>query len=699
MFANTPGECIILGRQITSIFGWCEPRIRLLAESKNGDQMNGRVELSFETRAGSILALPRLAHLLILLFVATCSADCLSAKQPAEPPEPYREWTSAVGSKVVAKLVDQDAKTVTLLFKDAKSPRKLELAQLDPKEHQYLQQRLFEKRLWYDQQDLQQFQIIKDHLRSVNERPETVSRLLIEIHNEFPASPYAGLWAAVTLSAGTNEHQRATVLLEQTIKRIQKQQKIDSNRHRMTFCSASSNLAICLIKARKGDSAATRMIQAIDSVDRLPPVIRSNSELLNELTVDSGGWITFSPSTRARLMRSIALAKSPGSGTKLPDRWHYTLDFDSPAESPHSLKVDGIDAPFPGLQLLASGSGFAVAPGIILTTRPVIETTNYRGPKLVTVITEPSTSSRKSELVRDLLVTSTQSYATSAQVGSGEFFPTKTWTNYRYVRSQDGQMGAEIAALRVPNLALPAVEVARDDPEINTEIRIVGLSRGQSGLERGLQFEAGKVLRTKTIRGTTTVAGTRGRAVSLETSARVLGGNRGGPVIDRENRVVGIAYDTPVSGGDAKGSIFGSGEFSRWFFDNVQTASLVPTDPKTNPTDRLANVSDSVVAVYCWGLQPKSSSQLFSELTDNSRDSSGIYLEDHWCMACNGKGVVDCHVRGCSKGFVSGRRTVDGPRSPITGKPTKIQTVTRVRCNACNGKGGKKCPHCDGGKI
>tara|TARA_R110002049_G_scaffold2750_2_gene21703 strand:+ start:576077 stop:578032 length:1956 start_codon:yes stop_codon:yes gene_type:complete len=607
--------------------------------------------------------------------------------------EPFRQWTSTAGTTVSARLVKSEHESISLILKGEANPRSIPLDKLQPADRRYVAQRLF------DAQDRRQFELVKSHLRSVNERPQTVSRLLIQIHNEFPHSPYAGLWAAVTLSAGSNEYGQARVILENTIRRIKRQQELDESRHRMTLCSANNNLAICLIKSRKGDSAATRMTEAIESLDRLPPVIRSNAELLNELTQDGGSPITFSPSIRTRLMRSIALAETPGSGTKLPDGWHYTLDFDAPSESSGALKIDGIDAPIDGLQLLASGSGFVVAPGIVLTARPVIETTDYRGPKLVTVITDAASSMRKSELVRDLLVASTQSYAVHGSVGTSEAFSDTTWTNYNYVRPQNGQLGAEIAALRVPNLSLPPVQVARDDPSKDTQIRILGFARGQAGLDRGLQIESGKILRPRTIAGMFSVAGQTGRCVTLETSARVMGGNRGGPVVDDRNQVVGIAYDTPVSGSDSRGMIFGSGEFLRWFFDHVQTASPTSPNPESTAEERFNQVSNSTVAVFCWGPRQKSSSRLFSEFTDGSRDSGGIYLKDHWCLACDGKGFIGCPVRGCNKGVVAGRRTVDGPINPITGKRTKVQTVTRGRCSTCAGAGGKKCPHCDGGRI
>ncbi len=613
--------------------------------------------------------------------------------QQSENARISRQWKSAAGTVVDAELVGQTDEMVELLIKGQPAARKIPIAQLSEADQKYLAIR------WFNLQDQRQFELVKDHLRTVAERPQTVSRLLIEIHNEIKESPYAGLWAAVTLSCGSNEHSRAAVLLEDTLRRIEKQQDADPSRHRMTFCSANNNLAICLIKGRKGDSAATRMVRAIESVERMPPIVQSNAELLHELTTNTDSFITFSPSTRQRLMRTVALSNNAGSGTKLEAGWHYTLDFDVPSESDANIKIDGIDAPRPDLQLLATGTGFVVSPGIVLTARPVVETTNYHGPKLITVIVDPASSSRRSELVRDLLISSTRSVAVSSSVGSGFGSGNVVWTHYSYVRPQNGQMGAEIAALRVPNLKLAPVEVALDDPTKRTAIRILGFSRGQAALQRGLQTQAGEVLQSQAIRGSVSALGASGSGVTLQTSARVMGGNRGGPVLDAENRVVGIAYDTPVSGSDAKGFFFGSGEFRRWFYENVQTASLTDVQSSHTATQRLNTVEKSSVAVYCWGLRQKSTSQLFSEVADSSRDSGGLYLRDNWCVACDGRGFLDCPVRTCNKGVVAGRETVVKGVNPLTGRPIRAQQVTQERCSTCNGKGGRICPHCKGGKI
>ncbi|QDT11326.1 S1 family peptidase [Planctomycetes bacterium K23_9] len=605
-----------------------------------------------------------------------------------------REWQAKGGQKVQGQMIDQTADTVSLQIPGRNAPVVVKL------EHLVEADQAIVKGAWFDRRDAYQYSMVVENLRSLQERPKTVVGLLLKIHNAVPESPYAGLWASVALSQGSNEYSRAEVVLRDVIRRIEKQQAFDPSRHTMTFASASNNMSVCVLKDRRGDAAAARMVAAINARPQIPSVIRHNAQLLNELTTEAS-FINFSSSTRSRLLEALALGDSAGAGTKLPAGWHYSLDFDVPRDSAGAEKEEGIDAPRAELQLLAQGSGFVVAPGIVLTSRRVVETTNYRGPKLVTVLTNPTDRVWKGEIVDGITIQATRTVASSGRVTTGRFgnIPTgEVYTNYDYVRSPDGHSGAELAALRVPNLGIKPVAVTKESPSRNTPIKICGFGRSKNAVRQGLHFEEGVVLDSTLVARGVSLDGLIDSSRVSFTSARVLGGNRGGPIVNAQNQLVGIAFSTPTGGDKAKGLFFGASELRNWFYKNNQTASVLDPDTDATPEERHATLVNATIPVFCWGLRQPSNSSVFSKVADGSRSSGTVYVRDNWCIACKGRGFIDCPVKGCKDGTVTVRVPTKLAKLR-NGKTVMGRLPTPKKCDHCRGKGGQICPHCKDGRL
>jgi hypothetical protein len=307
----------------------------------------------------------------------------------------------------------------------------------------------------------------------------------------------------------------------------------------------------------------------------------------------------------------------------------------------------------------------------------------------VKALTHQDGSRYRSELVQNLLVQETRSVATSATAATFADGSSGVWTNYKYARPEGGELGAELAALRVPGITNVPLEIAERDPDNGTELSIFGYSRGNRMLTDGLQEERGRAIAAAGLRSSRTVS----------TSARVVGGNRGGPVIDSQGVVIGIAFDTPPGGFEEQGLFFGAGELRRWFYHHVQTSQLSDVQLEMPATGRLERVRASTVPVLCWGLERKSEQQIFSDFADNSRSGGGVYLRDGWCVACDGKGVRDCAVSGCNNGVIAGRGSKSLGIDPVSGKERIVPTVVKERCSACSGRGTRPCLHCKGGRI
>lgn len=92
-------------------------------------------------------------------------------------------------------------------------------------------------------------------------------------------------------------------------------------------------------------------------------------------------------------------------------------------------------------------------------------------------------------------------------------------------------------------------------------------------------------------------------------------------------------------------------------------------------SSRLGSYSRSVGWLYCG--------------TDGRKS-----FEDQACMLCDGRGKVDCPVRGCSNGKVRVPKTSVVGRNPITGAAITQTTQVPVSCRTCFGRGTQECTEC-----
>lgn len=273
-----------------------------------------------------------------------------------------------------------------------------------------------------------------------------------------------------------------------------------------------------------------------------------------------------------------------------------------------------------------------------------------------------------------------------------------TYTDYQYVRSPSGHSGAEIAVLRVPGLTIPPLEIAKQSPGPGDNVTIWGFARGKNASSRGLRKEHGTVFSGETIGGNFSSSQFRNSSV-MKTTARVLGGNRGGPLTNSDHHVIGIAFDTPANDGKTAGWFFGASEMRRWFYRNVQNASVLDPTNQTTNKDRQQAIRLATIPVLCWGVRQKKEAELFSLVADISRDSSGIFIRDGWCIACDGKGFLDCPARGCNQGVLAGRKVRRVGTNGLTGEAILGRVVERSQCTTCNGHGRRTCPHCKRGHL
>lgn len=69
--------------------------------------------------------------------------------------------------------------------------------------------------------------------------------------------------------------------------------------------------------------------------------------------------------------------------------------------------------------------------------------------------------------------------------------------------------------------------------------------------------------------------------------------------------------------------------------------------------------------------------------------------EDNTCMACNGRGKLECPVRLCARGKVPKNISVEIARDERTGSVINGSKRVFEKCDHCDGTGHVDCPHCD----
>ncbi|MCD0460738.1 trypsin-like peptidase domain-containing protein [Roseiconus lacunae] len=582
-------------------------------------------------------------------------------------------WTSTTGSQIDADLVEIDSDQVTLKINGRPAPLVVGLDKLTE------QSRYQAYEIWFNRQDAKQFQMIRQHLEGMVQRPGAVSRLLLEIHKVIPESPYAGVWAAAGISEGENDNVFAKRLLQQSIERIENQQEHLPGRHSMTLASAYNNLGVVALKDRGGNQAAASFTDAIRHSGVVSPILEHNAQLVAQGDTEQISLFELAPRLRSELLTSLASANVSTTKPRLDNSFYYMLDFELPLEAgAASRKIEGLEAPSVYSELMAIGTGFVVAPGIVVTSQQLLK--DYeRSANLIVTVGTTQQGAFKSLLCKSCLLESTYGYVNRLQSYSGGRAST-VFTNFRVVRPASGTANATLMALHVPGLDAEPLLIADDTPKVDSELKLYGYKPGQQMVAEGVQQYEGKVMSSPTPNGI--------QVVSHDTT----NGNRGGPLVDDNNVVHGMVFGLPSNSLDKGGQAFGARIIRGWFNRHVRTTSL--KTPDENDSRRQINVEDSVVPVFIW--ETRRGGKLFSEVADGSAPSESLLIKNSWCLACGGTGLCDCP--SCTGGMQSYRTKDVIARSAIAGDIIGT-VVKKKKCSTCSGKSKLRCKICSKGRI
>lgn len=410
--------------------------------------------------------------------------------------------------------------------------------------------------------------------------------------------------------------------------------------------SALNNLALSEIKQGKFAPALNHFTQARELAPRTPEVNQNIGRLIKE---SSAKRLAVPDTLQTRFSKLYAELTASGKVQPSdPNRgWMYMPMYLSENERRGRKVAEGGNGGT--LVLCGSGTGFVVHPGYVLTNRHVVRDDEF-GIVEGLMIVDPTDEKHEREL--------------SARV---------------VAISADHDM----ALVKCDALKAAAVSLSNSVPRRGTEILALGYPKSNL-IGRGL----------KATRGIVTSLPEVATDNMLMFDVEINGGNSGGPILTKTGEAIAIAtarYNVAMVGNYSAGI---PSTLAIPFVKNV----LPDFAEKPAPAVELgwpdidAQVGPSTVMLLCY--HRSVAVRLNQGANTGAAVGQRTVLEDVTCSVCNGAGKRRCTNKGCVKGSISTKETVQG-----TVGSTFKQTVTQYKmvnspCPVCSGTGQVDCGAC-----
>jgi S1-C subfamily serine protease len=417
--------------------------------------------------------------------------------------------------------------------------------------------------------------------------------------------------------------------------------------------SIANNLAISKLKMGKYGDAVDLWSAALRIAPTAPEVVNNLGRFLKE---DAAGRIPASEELgkRAKKLYEKALADKKGFAYESNRGWLYTpltLSVDERERSDllnilagGEEKKEAPQAKPPANRTLAAtGTGFVISAGYVLTNRHVAEDGSSFG------VFQPQADAEHP--------------ATLVSIADD----------------------LDLALFRSESLQVPAVALNVEAPRRASEVMALGFPFGSA---------LGATI--KTVRGTVVGFENDAKRKTLLFEATVNPGNSGGPLCDNTGRVVAVVFAKLNFAAIKHGSgTFGMGipieaamPFLRTTLPELQSAQ--PSDKLEWPeVDERISPSVVMVKTYVDALP-------FVDSAPTNKNAN--VFEDRTCTACKGRSVVLCPVKGCSRGSVADFEAAYTISGVGTGAQVLRWDQPKARtCPGCKGAGVVDCPHCKDG--
>ena len=636
----------------------------------------------------------------VRLFQICCALACVLASQfltatTCFSADDYRRtWNSASGKFSIEASMVRSTEDAVFLKSDSRDPIEVplkELSEIDQK---------FVKGVEIIERDQAQFDLVMPHEGRYIESPMAVVEIVEEISKQFPDSPYASMMTGLAYATGMGDYKKADRYFKKARSTIQDAQNIlGDGFHEQTEKSIYNNLAISALKARKGNTAVKHLAAATTD-SQIPFSIYHNATLLMEVTRERGNYIKFNGDNRNKLVGLLA-RKAPASPSgKVPSRFLYSLKWNEPIsieQLDRFLQAGGKFIPTAtsksnylggavfstekqlsdrGYVAYCSGSGFLISPSLMITNRHVVQSSDNSLSYTITQYREDG----KPRLVGGSIV------------------------KWSAVAEED------LALIKLDQpMNAPALPLNTADLKDRQSITIIGFPEIDKRGEH-LAASSGSFIRY------------HAEWPWFYSSNQITFGNSGGPAVDLNGNVVGIAFKKRNY---AKYKLIGKHWLEIQFMNEAISISnktlkeflkvaapdfVLPEmrqTPYPSQQELVEDVRGSIMLVKSW-IPPtsvvKKNSENRSELAQLKLMKLANLNEkrlfpDLICMRCSGNGYVDCPNRQCHRGRVSRRTTRQTGTDPIHGTPILQSNTVYDECRVCDGNGRGVCPDCDKGRL
>ena len=512
----------------------------------------------------------------------------------------------------------------------------------------------------------QQRELMLPHVDRLYTSPAAVLEIFSLLHKQYRRGSVAGLYlscahAAVGGKVGLAE---AKQIADETISRLRLVQKEFPDSQKQTMMSALNNRAVIAIRERKADEAVRYLIDAAEQFEDVPFVVYHNSTLLLEVSSIPKTILNLDRRSRSELVHLLAKKKPESPGAAIPQRYLYSLAHD-PFSSPTVADKSVVDLPVankretelspiaPGYQLRSFGSGFLIAPGIVLTNAHVVKY-GKKGFRYRVV--------NESGLKNGVF----------ARVGKV---------------STIKEVDLAILELEV-DVAQPPLTIRSSSAQLGEPFSVLGYPRPDK-LERSVTVSRGTV--NKLIKD--------GKNVLHD--AVTNPGNSGGPCLDDCGNVLAVHYYSVTVGGSLRKYAVSNTavlEFLEGVNGYIQFTELLDKLP---PPEIVEKVKESVFLVECWASPDAVRQKTSSAVAINNDISMTLrafsLLPDLTCLQCKGTGFQACG--NCRQGVVQVPKRTQVGFNQVNKQPIYADLFYPENCPLCKGKGGSPCRACVNGQL
>jgi S1-C subfamily serine protease len=574
-----------------------------------------------------------------------------------------KEWRDATGKfSIQAELDKLSAESITLRASDGRSIviSRAKLSEAD---------KAFLIGLDVLAESDQQHELLLPHIDRLYTSPGAVLEIFSLLHKQYRRGSVAGLYlscarAVVGGKAGLAE---AKQIADETIRRLRLVQKEFPDSQKQTLMSALNNRAVIAIRELKADEAVRYLMDAAAQFEDVPFVVYHNSTLLLEVSSEPKTILDLDRRSRSELVQLLARKKPESPGAAIPQRYLYSLAHDPfnfataadqpVADLPVPKKRDTELASIaPGYQLSSFGSGFLIAPRMVLTNRHVVQDGEkgfrYR------VVNESGLKNGVLASVGKVSIIDEVDLAILELEVAVEQTPLT-------IRSSSAQLGEPFSVLGYPK------------PEL---------------LERSLTVSQGTVNKLVS----------DGNNVLHD--AVVNKGNSGGPCLDDRGNVLAVIYSgykMQVVGANQR-NLAVSNTAVLEFLEGVNGYSQSSELSDKLPLPEIVqNVKESVFLIECWASPDAVRKETSLPVARNNDISITLrafsLLPDLTCLQCKGTGFQDCG--NCRQGVVQVPKKTQVGFNQLIKQPIYQDLFYPEKCPICNGKGGRPCGACVNGQL